>query len=443
MPYRHKNFEIRRKFCECYLPEPKDEVYAVVEALHEVVEDVIMPRRRQLDGGWYHDERVAEEALEPVCQALTDFGLLRAVLPESMGGLGGTMKSMVTYAMMMEEIGRGDAGIANDLGCVGWFFSPALNAGRLDLVEHFGVEKLLDGKMHRAAVAVTEPSGGVNIDDTTQHGRAIRTRARLQNGEWVINGLKIWPSGASVADIGYLIVATTDPTKAEEGVALIYIPADVKGLSFGAPLQTMGMCHTDVNTEVFLDDVRVPEEFRVTYGTGMRDIDLFKALATEDRSTTPGTMTGVLQGVLEILLDFTGDRIIAGKPMREHSLYAHALGGIVTALESSRATYMQACYMFDHPETYGKPWERFLYSKAAAADQAAMQAIRASMQVAMDLMGSYSTAHDYHVEKYFRDMQQAALWLGGRYRVQMDVMLDYYSYGWSVGDLSAGSGPEA
>jgi alkylation response protein AidB-like acyl-CoA dehydrogenase len=441
MPYKHKNFEVRRKFCECYLPEPRDEVYAIVEELHDLVDDVIMPIRRELDGGWHHDPAIAEPAVDTACQALVDFGLLQAVLPEELGGPGGVLKSMVTYGMMMEEIGRADAGIANDVGVVGWFFSPALNAGRLDLVEHFGKEKLLDGKMHRACVAVTEPAGGVNIDDATQRGRAIRTSARLEGGEWVINGAKIWPSSASVSDIGYLIVATTDPAKGEAGVALIYVPADAEGLSFGKPLDTMGMCHTDVNTEVFLDEVRVPVEFRVTHGTDLRDIDLFKALATEDRSTTPGTVTGVMQGVLEILLEFTHDRLIAGKPMRERSLYVHALGGIVTAMEASRAAYLQTCYMVDHPETYGRSWESFLYSKAAAADQAAMQAIRGSMQVAMDLMGSYSTAHEYHVEKYFRDLQQAALWLGGRYRVQMDTMLDYYAYDWATADPAATSTP--
>jgi alkylation response protein AidB-like acyl-CoA dehydrogenase len=431
MPYKHENFDVRRKFCDCYLPEPKEDAYAIVEQLHEVVDDVIMPRRRELDGGWHHDERVGHEAVEAACQALVDFGMLQAILPESLGGLGGVLKSTVVSGMMMEELGRGDAGLANDIGCVAWFFAPALYADRLDLVEHFGKEQLLDGKMHRACVAITEAAGGVNIDDTTQQGRSIRTTARLEGGEWVIDGAKIWPSGASVADIGYLILATTDASKGEEGVALIYVPADAKGLSFSKPLETMGMCLTDVNTQIFLDDVRVPEEFRVTHGTDMRDIDLFKSLATDERATTPGTVTGIMQAVLEILLDFTNDRVISGKPMRERSLYVHALGGIITAMEASRASYMQACYMFDHPEIYGQPWEKFLYCKAAAVDQAAMMAIRTQMQVAMDLMGSYSTAHEYHVEKYFRDLQQAALWLGGRYRVQMDTVLDYYPYAWS------------
>ena len=79
MPYKHKDFDVRRKFCECYLPEPKDEVYAIVEELHDLVDDVIMPIRRELDGGWHHDPAIAEPAVEAACQALVDFGLLQAV----------------------------------------------------------------------------------------------------------------------------------------------------------------------------------------------------------------------------------------------------------------------------------------------------------------------------------------------------------------------------
>ncbi len=98
MPYKHKDFEVRRQVCECYLPEPKDEVYAIVEELHDLVDDVIMPIRRELDGGWHHDPAIAEPAVEAACQALVDFGLLQAVLPEELGGPGGVLTSVVTYA---------------------------------------------------------------------------------------------------------------------------------------------------------------------------------------------------------------------------------------------------------------------------------------------------------------------------------------------------------
>ena len=138
-----------------------------------------------------------------------------------------------------------------------------------------------------------------------------------------------------------------------------------------------------------------------------------------------------MQSCIELLLDFSRDRIIAGKPMREHSVFVHALGGILTQWTTSRAAYMEACYMFDHPEKYGMPWEKFIYSRAAAVDQMVMMGVRQSLQTIMDLMGSYGSAHEYHVEKYMRDVKQAELWLGGRFRTQMDVMLDYYDYEWA------------
>jgi hypothetical protein len=60
-----------------------------------------------------------------------------------------------------------------------------------------------------------------------------------------------------------------------------------------------------------------------------------------------------------------------------------------------------------------------------------MMGVRQSLITIMDLMGSYGSAHEYHVEKYMRDVKQAELWLGGRFRTQMDVMLDYYDYEWA------------
>jgi len=430
MPYYHPNFDVRKKFCEVYLPDPAEEVYDILDRFHDVVDEKIMPLRRDLDGGFHHDQALADEAIAKAMQAVYDFGWPRAILPEELGGPGGVMDSTVTYAALIEELGRADAGIALDVSLLYWFYSPIKFAGRMDLLEKWGAP-LKDGKHHRATMSLTEPAGGTNIDDTTQHGRTIRTIAKLDGDEWVINGAKIWPSGASVADIGYMTLCTTDPNLGEEGIKFIIVPCDAEGLSFGKPIATMGMCCTDTNTEIFYDNVRVPAENAVTWGTDVRDADLFKELAVEDKITTPGYVNGCVQSCIELLLDFSRDRIIAGKPMREHSVFVHALGGILTQWTTCRAAYLEACYMFDHPEKYGMPWERFIYSRAAAVDQMTMMGVRQSLQTIMDLMGSYGSAHEYHVEKYMRDVKQAEIWLGGRFRTQMDVMLDYYDYEWA------------
>ena len=231
-----------------------------MDRFHEVVDDVIMPLRRDLDGG-FGTTRPSPTLPSPRrCRRLR-LRLATAILPEELGGPGGVMDSTVTYAMLIEELGRADAGIALDVSLLYWFYSPIKFAGRMDLLEKWGAP-LLDGKHHRATMSLTEPAGGTNIDDTTQHARTIRTIAKLEGDEWVINGAKIWPSGASVADIGYMTLCTTDPNLGEEGIKLIVRAGDAKDLSFGKPISTMGMCCTDTNTEVFYDDVRVPGRVR-------------------------------------------------------------------------------------------------------------------------------------------------------------------------------------
>ncbi len=431
MSYYHPNFDPRKKFCDVYLPEPKEEVYDIVDRLHDLVDQVIMPLRLELDGGFGHDQEVANKAMDTCMQAIADFGWQRAILPEEISGVGGVMKSSVTYAMLFEELARGDAGLAVDIGVLHWFFSPMKWAGRMDLLEAFG-KPLLDGKHHRATTAITETSGGVNIDDITQHGRTLRTIAKLDGDEWVINGAKIWPSGAGLSDIGYMTICTTDPNLGEDGVKFIVVPVDAKGLSFGKPINKYGMCCTDTNAEIFYDNVRVPVEYDVTWGTDVTAGQLLKMLQTVDRISTPALSNGVLQACLEIVLEFTKDRIIAGKPMREHSLYVHTLGGMIAQWTAGRSAYMEACYMSDHPEKYGMPWDIFQYSRSSAVDQSVIMGVRALLPTIIDMMGSYGIATEYHVEKYVRDLKLAELYVGGRFRCQMDVMHDYYDYDWNV-----------
>lgn len=210
-----------------------DEDMQIVSAVREYVDKEIMPRRQDLDGGWHRDEKLAKETFEKVHKGLVDIGVQRAIYPEEFGGLG---VSGAASEMIYEEISRGDAGLATHMGIINWVMMPALRAGRMDLLEEF-IPKICDNNPHGCCMAITEPSGGANSEDPTQHGRTINTIAVLDGDEWVINGHKIWPSGASVADITYCTICTTDPAKGDEGVALIYVPPDAKGMTFSKPFQ--------------------------------------------------------------------------------------------------------------------------------------------------------------------------------------------------------------
>lgn len=413
--------DLRKKYLGAL--DASDEDMQIVSAVREYVDKEIMPRRQDLDGGWHRDEKLAKETFEKVHKGLVDIGVQRAIYPEEFGGLG---VGGVASEMIYEEISRGDAGLATHMGIINWVMMPALRAGRMDLLEKF-IPKICDDEPHGCCMAITEPSGGANAEDPTQHGRTINTIATLDGDEWVINGHKIWPSGASVADIAYCTICTTDPAKGDDGVALIYIPPDAEGMTFSKPFQKMGMCWTDTNTEIFFDNVRVPRENRVA-GPG-EDGKILHDIVGMGRIGTCGFALGAAQACFEIVLKWTKDREIAGKPVRARSLHAGIIGEMAMKIESARAYSMQVNRMIRSGQ-YGSPGEPLLLSKSSAAKAYVCDITLWVANKAMELMGSYGFAFDYDVEKYLRDVKILQLWLGGPQRAILDTALGYYQFEW-------------
>ena len=401
-----------------------DSEMQIVAAVRDFVDGEIMPRRQDLEGGWHRDPVKARQAFEQIHQGLVDIGVQRANWPESLGGLG---VSGTVYNMVIEEIARGDVGIATHMSIIGWAMSAAIRARRKDLLAEF-VPRICDNTPHGCCMAITEPSGGTNAEDPTQHGRTIQTIARKDGDSWVINGQKIWPSGAGVADIAYCVVCTTDPDAGDEGVALIYVPPNAPGMSFGKPYEKMGMCFTDVNTEIYFNDVRVPEKYRVA-GPG-KDGEILHDIVGMGRLGTCHMALGAAQACFEIALNWTKEREIAGRPVRSRSLHAAIFGEMAQKIESARA-YAQQVGRMVGTGRFGRAGEPLLLSKCSAAKAYACSATEWVTHQAMELMGSYGYAFDYNVEKYLRDVKILNLWLGGPHRAMLDSALGYYSFEWS------------
>ena len=414
-------FDLRKKYLGA--TDATDEDMQIVKAVREFVDGEIMPHRQDLDGGWHRDETLAKKTFNKIHQGLVDIGVQRATWPEALGGLD---ISGVASDMIFEELSRGDAGIATHMGIINWVMLPAARAGRRDLIQEF-VTKICDDKPHGCCMALTEPSGGTNTEDPTLHGRTIRTIAQLDGDQWVINGYKIWPSGASVADITYCVICTTDPQLGDEGIALIYVPPDAKGMSFSKPFQKMGMCYTDTNTEIFFENVRVPKKYRVS-GPG-QDGKILHDIVGSGRLGTCNFALGAAQACFEIVLNWTKEREIAGKPVRARSLHAGILGEMAQRIESARAYTQQVSAMIRAGQ-YGGTGEPFLLSKCSSAKQYACEVTLWVANKAMELMGSYGYAFEYNLEKYLRDVKILQLWLGGPQRALLDTALGYYDFEW-------------
>ena len=387
----------------------------MVGTIRNFVNKEIMPVRQQLD------EDKDRELVHHILNGLAKLGLHKRGLPESVGGI---RTRAVSLEIGYEEVARGDSGIAMTLSIPAWVFGPAMRSHNERVINELCPPFCKDDEFHEACQAMTEPDGGCNIESPDNRGKTIRTIAKLEGNEWVINGSKRFPSGAGVADV-YLVTCTTDPDLGEEGVALIYVPAGTPGLSFGKPENKMGMRYTDVNADIYFDNVRVPKEYRAA-GPG-KDYESFRNFLSWGRLSSAAFAVGNAQAVLDIVLDFTANRFYGGKQVRQHSLQAAMLADMIIGVESARFYYLTVATMFDNRKVYGPPYSEAQISKASGAKVYACDVAVEVCNKGMQLTGSYGYMKEYNIEKYLRDCKIIQLWEGGAELGRIDVARGYYS----------------
>ena len=398
----------------------KEEDLLLRDLTRDFVNEEIMPVRQQIDDDQDH------EIVRNILQGLANLGFTKAIFPEKYGG--SDMHSAVTLGLPLEEIARGDSGIAVVLACCLWPFMPAVWAKNEAVLDHFG-PMFCGDDLKIGCFNMTEPGGssgggGCDIENPGVQGRKIATRASLDGDQWLLNGQKIWATNSGIAD-AYLMVCTTDPGLGDDGIALIYVPGDAEGLSFGKFEKKAGMA-ADRNTTTYLDNVRVPKKFRLV-GPG-EDAKYFHANLTIGRLASAAMSVGNAQGAFETVLDFTGDRAVGkiAKPIRDHSICAGMLADMAIGIETARLAYLSGGYRFDHPEEYGAIHSPEQLSTASIAKVYAADVAVSVTNRAMELMGSYGYVRDCDVEKYWRDCKIIQLWEGGAQLGRFDVCRAYY-----------------
>ena len=395
-----------------------DQDRLVLQVIRAFVEREILPVRQQIDDDKDH------VIVRRILQGLFDLGLMRAALPQEHGGLTptGTRASTLTTCLVLEEISRGESGIAVAASVTTWALTPAVVAGNEAVLRVVG-EMFSGSEFRLGCFAMTEPGAGCDIENLrVLRGRPIQTKAMLDGDEWVINGAKRFPSNAGVADI-YCVVCQTDPNLGEEGVALIYVPSPREGLSFGK-FETKAGMQADRNCDIYFDNVRVPRQYRAA-GPGT-DAQLMKRNLATGRVASAAMAVGNAQAAFERVVDYTGTRVVQGKPVRQHSMCAGMLADMAIGIETARAFYLQTAYMLDRPEVYGEADSDVMLSRASLAKVYASDMAITVTNKAMELMGSYGYMREFDVEKYWRDCKEIQLWLGGAQLARLDVARGYY-----------------
>jgi alkylation response protein AidB-like acyl-CoA dehydrogenase len=391
-----------------------DEDRAIRDTLRKFVEKEIMPIRDELEQDY--------SVVEGVHQKLVDLGIQKGGFPPEYGGNG--PYSHMTLGIICEELARGDGGISLSAGInAGLLLEPAMAAGNKVVLEKFAPAFCGDNVCY-ACLSMTDSTGGADSENPLLRGRGIATRAHLDGEEYVINGTKSWPTHAGIASL-YMTVCNTDPKQGEDGIALIYVPPDTKGLSFGKPEQKMGF-RTSINASVYYDNVRVPKEYRVG-GPGL-DSSIYYGTMSGTQWHSATMSLGIAQAAFEIVMDYTKERKSYGKPVREWSMAAGILADMAIQIEMAKGGVYNLSWMLDHPEEYGPPFSTKMISKASAVKIFAADTAVWVANKAVELMGSNGISPEYKLEKYLRDAKIPQLWLGGQQVSRYRVARGYYDY---------------
>ena len=388
----------------------------ILSTVRKFVDKEIMPVRQKIDED--KDHALVTEIL----RKMVDIGLFRAIIPPEYGGDG--MPSSFSRLLLRTELARGDMGINLSWAVTEWALRPAILAENRVVMEQFA--PLFTGdELHLACFAITEPHSGCDIENLDHfHGRSIRVRATLEGDEWVINGQKSLASNSGVAEL-YCVLCQTSPELGEDGMVLIYVPHPTKGMSFGKFENKAGVVG-DRNCDIYFENVRVPREYCAA-GPG-KDGKLLRINIVAGRFASAANALGNAQAIFEQLLKYTGERIVGGKPIREHSIAAGMIADMAIGIETAKAYLLQAAYMGTKPKLYGAPDSAQALSRASAAKVYATDMAVMVANKAMELMGSYGYFRDYDIEKYWRDNKIVQLWLGGAQLGRFDVARGYYKY---------------
>lgn len=318
-----------------------------------------------------------------VVLAMGELGLFGLPFPEEYGGMGG---DVLALCLAIEELGKVDQSVAVTL-------EAAVSLGARP-VHQFGTERqreewlphLTSGRA-LAAFGLTEPEAGSDA-------RGIRTTARLDGGEWVINGSKqfITNSGTDLTRLVIVAAVTGRTPTGEQELSTILVPSATPGLQVGPPYDKVGWHASDTHP-IGLDDVRVPEANLLgTRGRGY--VNILTAL-DEGRIAIAALAVGAAQGCVDECVRYAGQRQTFGRPLGANQSIAFRIARMEVRAHVARTAYYAAAARL----LAGRPFKKQAAIAKLVASEAAMDNARDATQV----FGGYGFMNEQLVARHYRD----------------------------------------
>ncbi|WP_028114851.1 acyl-CoA dehydrogenase family protein [Ferrimonas kyonanensis] len=273
-------------------------------------------------------ERQGHYPAKTVFKKLGQLGLLGITKPQAFGGLGLDYSYQIAFA---EEIGAAHCGgVPLSIGVQTDMATPALARFGSDALRDQFLTPAIAGEMV-AAIGVSEPGAGSDV-------AAIKTQARKDGDDYVINGSKMWITNATQADFICLLANTSDDA-VHKNKSLIIVPTNTPGISFSDKLDKLGMRSSDT-AQIFFDDVRVPQAYCI--GQEGAGFTMQMLQFQEERLFGAAMCIKSLENCITQTIDYTRERSAFGQSVLDNQVVHFRLAELQTELECLRALVYQA-----------------------------------------------------------------------------------------------------
>jgi len=317
-----------------------------------------------------------------VVAKMGELGLMGIPFPERYGGGGA---DTLAYGLAVEELARVDSSVAITLAAhisLGtmpiWLFGS-------DKQKHEWLPELCSGRK-LAAFGLTEPEAGTDAANT-------KTTAKLEDGEWVINGAKQFITNSGTEISGCVsITAVTGQENGSKEISNLIVPNGTPGYEPGEPYRKMGWNASDTRPLSF-DDCRVPESNLLgRRGDGYRQ---FLQILDGGRIGVAAMGVGLAQGALDEALAYAKERRSMGQPISKYQAIQAKIADISAQLEAARLLVYRAAMLKDRDAP-------FTLTAAQAKLISGRLAVRASEE-AVQIHGGYGYIEEYPVCRFYRD----------------------------------------
>ncbi len=334
------------------------------------------------------DLDASEDFPAAIYTKMGELGLFGVSVPDHLGGGGG---NAVTYAVVMEELSRGYASIADQCGLVELVATLLCQHGTPAQIDRY-LAPLLRAE-RRCAYAITEAEAGSDV-------ASIKTTARRDGAGWRLGGEKLWIHNAPVCDFA-VVLARTDAALGKRGMSVFLVERDLPGVEAGPKEHKLGQRASPVGALRF-DEVALPAE--ALLGPENRGFHMMMSVLDKGRIGIAALAVGILQAALEASLDHARTRRQFGQAIAEFQGIGWMLADMAQDTHAARLMTLEAARKFDGAQ---RATLECSMAKCFASDAAVKQASNA-----VQIHGGGGTIRGFEVERLYRDAKITQIYEG-------------------------------